>query len=194
MEEAENRSRPQRQYEVGDHVRLKLDHLQLPVCTVSKCRKLRGKYVGSFPVVVVHSPIAIEVRLPTWLHKNIHPVFHPMYLKLSDKVSLDKGLRKTLEHVFEPADYGVEGILAHRKRGSRTEYLVQWENCSYLQSTWEPEEGLAHAQRHLTAYQKKSRQVEIDAASALLEDPTWLGARLRRGLSGSHEDCRHSSG
>ena len=26
------------------------------------------------------------------------------------------------------------------------------------------------------------------------EDPTRLGARLRRGLSGSHEDCRHSSG
>ena len=43
-------------------------------------------------------------------------------------------------------------------------------------------EGLAHAQRHLTAYQKKSRQVEIDAAFALLEDPTRLGARLRRGL------------
>ena len=43
----------------------------------SKCRKLRGKYVGSFPVVAVHSPIAIEVRLPNWLHKNIHPVFHP---------------------------------------------------------------------------------------------------------------------
>jgi hypothetical protein len=77
MEEAENRSRPHRQYEVGDYVRLKLDHLQLPVWTVSKCRKLRGKYVGSFPVVAVHSPIAIEVRLPNWLHKNIHPVFHP---------------------------------------------------------------------------------------------------------------------
>eukprot|EP01046_Picozoa_sp_COSAG06_P055358 COSAG06_NODE_10156_length_1738_cov_4.849908_3_plen_91_part_01 len=58
--------------------------LTMPVWTVSKCRKLRGKYVGSFLVVAVHSPIAIEVRLPSWLHKNIHPVFHPMYLKLSD--------------------------------------------------------------------------------------------------------------
>jgi hypothetical protein len=142
----------------------------------------------------VHSPIAIEVRLPSWLHKNIHPVFHPMYLKLSDKVSPDKGLRKTLENVFEPGDYGVEGILAHRKRGNKTEYLVQWENCSYLQSTWEPEDGLAHAQRHLTAYQKKSRQVEIDVASVLLEDPTRLGARLQRGVCCPRGDSQPHSG
>ena len=71
---------------------------------------------------------------------------------------------------------------------------MDWENCSYLQSTWEPEDGLAHAQRHLTAYQKKSRQVEIDVASVLLEDPTRLGARLRRDVCHPHGDSRPHSG
>ena len=45
------------------HVMLKLDHIQLPVWTISKCKKLRGKYFGAFPVVAVHSPIAIDRRI-----------------------------------------------------------------------------------------------------------------------------------
>ena len=69
----------------------------------------------------------------------------------------------------------MQGILAHRERHGRNEYLVQWENCSYLQSTWEPDTGLAFAQRHLTAYHKKSRQIKMDVATVLLEDPSRLG-------------------
>ncbi len=76
MTVAENLTRPARVYEVGDFVKLKLDHIQLPVWTVAKCKKLRGKYFGSFPVVAVHSPLAIELRLPAWMHRNIHPVFY----------------------------------------------------------------------------------------------------------------------
>jgi hypothetical protein len=64
MKEMANQNRPHRSYEVGDHVRLKLDHIQLPVWTVSKCKKLRGKYFGSFPVVAVHSPLRIST-IPT---------------------------------------------------------------------------------------------------------------------------------
>ena len=62
MAETENANRPNRLYQVGDFVKLKLDHIQLPVWTVAKCKKLRGKYFGSFPVVAVHSPIAICIR------------------------------------------------------------------------------------------------------------------------------------
>jgi hypothetical protein len=71
---------------------------------VAKCRKLRGKYFGSFPVVAVHSPLAIELRLPVWLHASVHPVFHPMYLKLSTTTTVDHGLRSRLQSIFEPAD------------------------------------------------------------------------------------------
>ena len=76
---------------------LRLDHIQLPVWSVAKCKKLRGKYFGSFPVVAVHSPLAIELRLPSWMHDRMHPVFHPMYLKLSSQNRTEPGLKKLLE-------------------------------------------------------------------------------------------------
>ena len=59
-----------------------------------------------------------------------------------------------------------------------TEYLVQWENCSYLQSTYESEASLAHAQRALTEYYAKRRKVEIHVATTLLNDPRRLGMRI----------------
>ena len=126
--------------------------------------------------MAVHSPIAIEIQLPEWMHERIHPVFHPMYLKLSDTVSTQKNLRWELGDVFREADYGVDRILAHRVNGKKTEYLVQWEGCSYLQSTYEPEEALAHAQRKLAQYQAKRRKIEMDVACVLCEDPLRTGA------------------
>jgi len=176
MEETENANRPDRQYQVGDCVMLKLDHIQLPVWTVSKCKKLRGKYFGAFPVVAVHSPLAIEVRLPKWMHDNIHPVFHPMYLRLASRTTIQSDLRWQLGNVLTPADFGVDRILAHRSVRGQTEYLVQWEGCSYLQSTYEPESSLSHAQTKLTQYHQKRRKIEIDVATVLCDDPLRTGA------------------
>ena len=180
MAEAENQNRPIREWQTGEFVMLSLEHIQLPVWAVSKCRKLRGKYFGPFPIVQVHTQLAIELQLPTWLHQAIHPVFHPMYLKPSSTIVTDKKLKQKIGSVFEPAEYGVEGILAHRKRHGKTEYLVQWENCSYLQSTWEPEAGLVSAQRILTAYNRKSRKIEMELATAMVEDGTRLGHAINR--------------
>jgi hypothetical protein len=85
---------------LGDYVRLSLEHLTLPVWAVAKCHKLRGKYFGAFQVVAVHSPIAIELRLPSWLHSSIHPVFHAMYLKPSTTASADRGMKQLLQDIL----------------------------------------------------------------------------------------------
>jgi hypothetical protein len=87
-------------------------------------------------------------------------------------------MKQILQDIFEPAEYEVDGILAHRSRGGLTEFLVQWTGCSYLQSTWEPEAGLVHAQRHLSAYRNKTRQVEVDVSYVMVCDPERLGTRL----------------
>ena len=71
------------------------------------------------------------------------------------------GLRKKLEYVLDPGGYEVDHVLAHRKGRQGTEYLIQWKNCSYLQSTWKPEHGLASAQQALQAYLRKTRQIDI---------------------------------
>ena len=87
-------------------------------------------------------------------------------------------MKQLLQDVFEPADCEVDGILAHRSRGNTTEFLVQWVGCSYLQSTWEPESGLVHAQRHLCAYRDKARRVEVDVSYVMVCDPARLGTRV----------------
>jgi len=106
--------------------------------------------------------------------------------------------------VFEPEEYEVSGILAHRKRGKHTEFLVQWADCSYLQCTWEPESGLAHAQRHLAAYMAKSRQIEVTISDVLLTDPARLGraenrdgflsGRLDHSTRQPQSGCQHPAG
>ena len=82
-----------------------------------------------------------------------------MYLKMAEKRTVDVNLRKQLQGVFDSADYGVASILAHRVRSGETQYLVQWENCSYLQSTWEPESRLVSAHTILSRYHARARQV-----------------------------------
>ena len=90
--------------------------------------------------------------------------------------TVQKNLKATLGDILTPAEYGVERILAHRVVRGVTEYLVQWEGCSYLQSTYEPESNLTHAQAKLTTYQNKRRQIETDVASVIFEDPWRNGA------------------
>ena len=136
---------------------------------MSKCRKLRGKYFGAFPVVAVHSPLAIELRLPAWMHSRIHPVFHPMYLRPSPTVSQEPRLRQNLETILNPGEYEVEHIIAHRKGRQGTDYLIQWKNCSYLQATWEPEANLTSAQSAITAYMAKSRKIEVTGIDVLVK-------------------------
>ena len=138
MAEAENENRSIQEFETGEYVMFRLEHIQLPV----------------------------------WA---IRPVFHPIYITPSSATAEDK-----IGSVFEPAEYGVEGILAHRKRHGKTEYLVQWESCSCLQSTWEPGAGLSSAQRILTACNWKSRKIGMELAAAMVDDETRLGHAINR--------------
>ena len=48
------------------------------------------------------------------------------------------------------------------------------------QSTWEPEAGLVSAQRLPAAYSKKSRKIEMELATAMVEDGTRLGYAINR--------------
>ena len=84
-----------------------------------------------------------------------------MYLKPAEKRTVDADLGRQLRGVFDSAEYGVDRILAHRDRFGKREYLVQWENCSYLQSTWEPVDGLISAQGKLTQYHSRRRTMEM---------------------------------
>ena len=57
--------------------------------------------------------------------------------------------------VFEPPGMPVErAIKAHRKRGRRLEFLVQWLGYSSAHDEWLKEEDLGNAQTKLRAYKR----------------------------------------
>ena len=181
-----NSAVPDQQYRVGDVVKLKLGHYKMPEYMVGKASKLRQRYFGNFEVVAVHSPNAIEIHLPKYMHVRVHPVIHPQYLRLAERksngqfvtgVEKGSGLRELIEGAagqvgcFDTADgYGVDEIVAHRKVGvppdERLEYLVRWENCSNLQVTWEPTDSLLFAPQKLKKYHKKERELRMEAEAA----------------------------
>ena len=68
---------------------------------------------GDDRVAAVHSPVAIELELPGFM-QGVHPVVHPQYLKLATNRRQERGLPALMRKTFEPADYDVEEILAHR--------------------------------------------------------------------------------
>ena len=94
-----------------------------------------------------------------------------------------------LKGLFDRPEFGVKEILAHRTQRKKLQYLVRWEGCSYLQSTWEDSTSLATAPKVIKAYKAKTKQRDMSlraeaawaclaAASPAIADSSW---RIRRG-------------
>ena len=130
----------------------------------------------------MHGPRAIEIRLPTYAHGRIHPVIHPMYLKLATTRSTQKGLKAVIDRHFDAA-YPIESIIAHRNVDGKTEYLVQWEGCGLLQSTWEPEDGLAAAQHVRDRYWKRNSQRELTRPESAEQRETGVAELMAGAVS-----------
>ena len=94
-----------------------------------------------------------------------------------------------LKGLFDRPAFGVKEILAHRMLRKKLQYLVRWEGCSYLQSTWEDATSLATAPKVVKAYKAKTKQRDMSlraeaawtcltAAPPAIADSSW---RIRRG-------------
>jgi hypothetical protein len=118
-------------------------------------RKLAPKREGPFSITEVLSPLSYRLKLPSqW---RIHPVFHAALLS---------PYRETNEHgpnFLEPPpdliegekEYEVEAIIAHKKVGRTTRYLVKWKDYPTSENSWEPEGFLKNASNLLLAYKRK---------------------------------------
>ena len=153
--------------------------------------------MGHWKVLQVHSDGAVHVDMPDYL-SQVHPVLHPSFLRRSAKVGtedmsgrrLDGGT--DLKGLFDRPEFGVKEIFgeqAHRTQRKKLQYLVRWEGCSYLQSTWEDATSLATAPKVIKAYKAKTKQRDMSlraeaawaclaAASPAIADSSW---RIRRG-------------
>ena len=76
-----------------------------------------------------------------------------------------------LKGLFDRPEFGVKEILAHRMQRKKLQYLVRWEGCSYLQSTWEDASSLATAPKVIKAYKAKTKHRDAYGPRAHAHEP-----------------------
>jgi len=141
MELRENGTRPAHEFAPGDYVRMSVKHLNLPAHALAGAKKLNQKYYGPIRVAHVHSPVAIELELPTVL-RHIHHTVHPMYLIPATRGGTRQATAELqqLADALDPATRTVDTIMAHRQLGPvgarRTQFLVKYRGATALQAEW----------------------------------------------------------
>ncbi|GJV88708.1 hypothetical protein Tco_1532646 [Tanacetum coccineum] len=139
---ADKRRKPL-EFEVGDHVLLKVSTWKNIVC-FGKKGKLAPRYVGPFEILERIGPIAYWLRLPKELI-GVHDTFHVSNLKKClgnanlhvplNEIKIDKTLR-FVEELVEIIDRKVKSL----KRSRIPLVKVCWNSKRSLEFTWERED------------------------------------------------------
>jgi hypothetical protein len=133
------------QFEVGDHVYLKVS----PTKGVQRFGikgKLASRYIGPYEIIEICGPVAYQLELPPHM-SAVHDVFHVSQLR--------KCVRLPTEVLPEP-EIGIEPdlsyqqhpvkVLDQKERSTRAKsirmYKVQWSHHSVEEATWETEDFL----------------------------------------------------
>ena len=163
--------------------------------------------MGHWKVLQVHSDGAARVDMPAYL-SQVHPVIHPSFLRRSAKAGTESvdGQRldgaTDLAGLFDRPEFGVKEILAHRMLRKKLQYLVRWEGCSYLQSTWEDAASLAKAPKVVKTYKAKTKQRDMSlraesawacmtSAPSIITDSAWrINKGQRYGLRTWRDELR----
>jgi len=147
-----NRRRRPLEFEVGDHVFLKVS----PVTGIGrsmKARKLSPKYLGPFEILARIGPVAYRLALPPNL-SHIHDVFHVSQLKKyqpdpSHVIEYENiALQDNLSFVVFP-----ERIIDEKTKQLRKKAIpmvkVVWKGLSPEEATWEMEADMKQKYPHL---------------------------------------------
>jgi hypothetical protein len=140
-----NKRRWPLQFEVGDHVYLKVSPMK-SVKWFGVKGKLSPHYIGSFPILKKCGTVAYKLELPPSL-AGVHDIFHvlqqkkwlkaPMNVVLPEVTPLKTDLTY-LEHLIK--------ILDQKSRVTRRKMIkffkIQWSNHTTEQATWESNDFL----------------------------------------------------
>ncbi|OMO79377.1 reverse transcriptase [Corchorus capsularis] len=139
-----DQNRPEKQFNVGEWVFLRLQPYRQMTVHRRSSQKLAKRFFGPFQILRKLGPVAYELKLP--IEAKIHPVFHVSLLKKcygSPEASFSP-LPSTFvndQPVLEPS-----AILDTRQTVSNgvavTQYLIQWKNLATTEATWEWKEDM----------------------------------------------------
>jgi hypothetical protein len=133
------------QFEVGDHVYLKVS----PTKGVQRFGikgKLAPRYIGPYEIKETCGPVAYKLKLPPHM-SAIHGVFHVSQLKKCVHLPTEVLSEPELEIVPDLSyqEHPVR-ILDRKERSTRAKsiqmYKVQWSHHSEEEATWETEDFL----------------------------------------------------
>ncbi|GJZ48286.1 putative reverse transcriptase domain-containing protein [Tanacetum coccineum] len=142
---AENNRRKPLEFQVGDHVMLKVSPWK-GVVRFGKKGKLAPRFVGPFEILERIGPVAYRLRLPEEL-SSVHDTFHVSNLKkcLADAnlhVPLDEiKVDKTLRFVEEPLEI-MDREVKTLKRSKIPIVKVRWNSERGPEFTWEREDHM----------------------------------------------------
>jgi hypothetical protein len=138
-----NKRRQPLQFEVGDHVYLKISPMK-GVKRFGVKGKLSPRYIGPFPILEKCGKVAYKLELPPSL-VGVHDIFHISQLKKCLKAPVDVVLQEVtpLETDLRYPEHLIK-ILDQKSRVTRRKtikfYKIQWSNHTAEEATWESED------------------------------------------------------
>jgi hypothetical protein len=160
-----DRHRRDESFAVGDLVMLSTRDLTLAGdrSHLHRAAKLKGRFIGPYPVTEVVGPNAYKLALPPQL-RGVHPTQNISKLKRHTESPPEFSSRPLPHARPRPElsdsagnEYTVERILDKRGRRGRPEYLVKWAGYHDSESTWEPVAHLRNAAELVAAYDQQQQ-------------------------------------
>jgi hypothetical protein len=134
-------------FSVGDQVYLKMEPYRLAAFGFRGSIKLHSKYYGPFLITQQVGNRAYRLQLPPGV--LIHPVFHVSQLKMhiGDKAVPSPDLPLLLPDgtIKTGPDMFIQVRQIPRNNAPVVQWLVQWQNLSPEEATWEDADSIKHA-------------------------------------------------
>ncbi|GJS23940.1 reverse transcriptase [Tanacetum coccineum] len=135
MTKQANKSRMEKQFQVGDLVYLRLRNYRQTSVQARENQKLSKRFFGPYRILEKIGQVAYRLQLP--IASRVHPVFHVSLLKESYEQSVSnefpsEWLTDAQSHEPQP-----ECVLQRRNSGTDTELLIKWTDHDISEATWE---------------------------------------------------------
>jgi hypothetical protein len=143
MKNQADKSRSEREFQVGDMVYLKLQPYIQSSVAVRANHKLSYKYFGPYEVLQRVGAVAYKLKLPDYSH--VHPVLHVSQLKPSVKQhTLVSASLSSVPHALRVTVQVLQRRVVSRGGASIDQVLIRWSGFDAAMDSWEDECDVRH--------------------------------------------------